>query len=108
MHQIDRNANGDALGQSHPGEDRINGRQPLSIGLRVRNIDAARDAVAPRVAHVGGTSLLRSVAAPMSGCLKAFRGCMDVWWSKRESLRAALVTAPNEADPAVGEASATS
>ena len=30
-------ANRDALGQAHPGEDGIDGSNPLIVGLRVRN-----------------------------------------------------------------------
>jgi len=38
-------ANRDALGQAYPGEDGIDGSNPLTIGLRVRDVDGAGDAV---------------------------------------------------------------
>ena len=44
-HLIDMDANRDALGQSHPGEDGIDGSNPLIVGLRVRNVNGAGDAV---------------------------------------------------------------
>ena len=43
-HLIDVNAYWDALRQPHPSEDRVDRGQPLSVGLRVRDIDPARDA----------------------------------------------------------------
>src|SRR5262245_24775187 len=38
-------ANRDALGQPYPGEDRIDGSNALTVGLCVRNVDRASDAV---------------------------------------------------------------
>jgi hypothetical protein len=38
-------ANRDALGQAYPGEYGIDGSNPLIVGLRVRNVDGAGDAV---------------------------------------------------------------
>src|SRR5215472_13833729 len=43
-HLIDMDAHRDALRQTHPGEDRIYSRQPLPVGLCVRDVDAAGDA----------------------------------------------------------------
>jgi hypothetical protein len=37
--------NRDALGQAHPREDRVDVGDPLSGGLRVRNVDGASDAL---------------------------------------------------------------
>ena len=39
-HLIDMDADRYALGQAHPGEDRVDGSDPLTVGLRVRNVDA--------------------------------------------------------------------
>src|SRR6185436_17031549 len=44
-HLIDMDAHRDALGQAYPGEDGIDGSHPLTIGLRVRDVDCAGDAV---------------------------------------------------------------
>src|ERR1700761_8262380 len=44
-HLIDMDTNRDALGQAYPGEDGINGSNPLTVGLCVRNVDCAGDAV---------------------------------------------------------------
>ena len=44
-HLIDVDAHRDALREAHPGEDRVDGREPLPVGLRVRDIDGAGDAV---------------------------------------------------------------
>src|SRR6476469_6580786 len=44
-HLIDMDANRDALGQAYPGEDGIDGSNPLTVGLRVRDVDCAGDAV---------------------------------------------------------------
>src|SRR6266403_5074184 len=44
-HLIDMDANRDALGQAYPGENGIDGSNPLTVGLRVRNVDCAGDAV---------------------------------------------------------------
>src|SRR3984893_11123190 len=44
-HLIDVDAHRNALGKAYPGEDRIDRCKPLLIGLRVRDIDGARDAV---------------------------------------------------------------
>ena len=44
-HLVDMDADRDALGQAHPGEDRVDGRDPLPVGLRVRHVDGAGDAV---------------------------------------------------------------
>src|SRR5215470_4773228 len=41
---IDVDAHWNALSQAHPGEDRIHRRQPLPVGLCVRDVDAAGDA----------------------------------------------------------------
>src|SRR6266446_5910900 len=43
-HLIDVDAHRNALRQAHPGEDRVDRGEPLPVGLRVRHIDAARDA----------------------------------------------------------------
>src|SRR3954452_11235957 len=42
---IDLNANRNPLGQTHPCEDRIDAGDPLSGGLRVRDIDGVSDTV---------------------------------------------------------------
>ena len=34
-----------ALREAHPREDRVDGRDPLIVGLRVRDVDCAGDAV---------------------------------------------------------------
>src|SRR5712671_4211581 len=44
-HLIDMDANRDALGQAYPGEDGIDVSNALTIGLRVRDVDCAGDAV---------------------------------------------------------------
>src|SRR3984893_7235785 len=44
-HLIDVDAHRNALGKAYPGEDRIDRCKPLLIGLCVRDIDGARDAV---------------------------------------------------------------
>ena len=44
-HLIDVDAHRDALRKTDPGKDRVHVGKPLSVGLRVRNIDAAGDAV---------------------------------------------------------------
>src|ERR1700756_3681759 len=44
-HLIDMDANRNALGQAYPGEDGIDGSNPLTVGLRVRDVDGAGDAV---------------------------------------------------------------
>src|SRR5580704_19649494 len=44
-HLIDMDANRDALGQAYPGEDGIDGSNALTVGLCVRNVDGAGDAV---------------------------------------------------------------
>src|ERR1700746_2494683 len=41
---IDMDANRDALGQAYPGENGIDVSNPLTVGLRVRNVDCAGDA----------------------------------------------------------------
>jgi hypothetical protein len=38
-------ANWDALSQAHPGEDRVDGGNALTIGLSIRNVDRAGDAI---------------------------------------------------------------
>ena len=43
-HMIDLDANWNPLRQPHPGEDRIDVGKALPIGLRVRHIDAPRNA----------------------------------------------------------------
>src|SRR5262249_30520589 len=43
-HMIDVDAHRDALGQPHPGEDRVDLRKSSGAGLRIGDIDAARDA----------------------------------------------------------------
>ena len=43
-HLIDVDAHRNALRQTHSGEDRIDRGEPLAVGLRVRDVDAARDA----------------------------------------------------------------
>src|SRR5229473_7971054 len=43
-HLIDVDAHRDALGQPHPGEDRIDVGQALAVGLGISDVDAARDA----------------------------------------------------------------
>jgi hypothetical protein len=40
-HLIDMDANRDALGQAYPGEDGIDGSNPLTVWPRVRNVDCA-------------------------------------------------------------------
>jgi hypothetical protein len=44
-HLINADANRNALGQAHPGEDGIDVSDPLIVGLRVCNVDCAGDAV---------------------------------------------------------------
>src|ERR1700686_1018555 len=44
-HLIDVDVNRDALGQTYPGEDGIDGGNALTVGLCVRNVDCAGDAV---------------------------------------------------------------
>src|SRR6476469_7987595 len=44
-HLIDMDTNRDALGQAYPSEDGIDGSNPLTIGLRVRNVYCTGDAV---------------------------------------------------------------
>src|SRR5262249_46978175 len=44
-HVIDVDAHRDALGQTHPGEDRVDLRESLWAGLRIGDVDAPRDAV---------------------------------------------------------------
>src|SRR5690348_13117313 len=44
-HFIDMDADWDALGKAHPGEDWVDRSDPLIVGLRVRNNDGASDAV---------------------------------------------------------------
>ena len=43
-HLINMDAHGDALRQAHPGKDRVDVGEPLPIGLRVGDVDAAGDA----------------------------------------------------------------
>src|SRR5712692_8156810 len=43
-HLIDVDAHRNALGQPHPGEDRIDVGKALAVGLGIRDVDAARDA----------------------------------------------------------------
>src|SRR6516162_3169632 len=43
-HVIDMDPHWNALSQAHPSEDRIYRRQPLPVGLCVRDVDAAGDA----------------------------------------------------------------
>src|SRR5215471_6797837 len=44
-YMIDMDTHRDALRQTHPGEDRVDRREALRAGLRIGNVDAARDAV---------------------------------------------------------------
>src|SRR5215813_661151 len=44
-HMIDMDTHRDALGQTHPGEDRVDRREALRARFRIGNVDAARDAV---------------------------------------------------------------
>jgi hypothetical protein len=44
-HLIDMDANRDALRQAYPGEDGIDVGNSLTVGLRVRDVDCAGDAV---------------------------------------------------------------
>src|SRR5215831_9753265 len=44
-YMIDMDPHRDALGQTHPGEDRVDLRESLRAGLRIGDVDAARDAV---------------------------------------------------------------
>src|SRR3954451_12846200 len=44
-HLIDMDTNRDALGQAYPGEDGIDGSHPLTVGLRVSDVNCAGDAV---------------------------------------------------------------
>src|SRR5258706_11506528 len=43
-HVIDMDPHRDALCQTHPREDRVHGRKSLRAGLRIGDVDAARDA----------------------------------------------------------------
>jgi len=43
-HLIDVDVHRHALGEPHPGEDRVDRGEALQVGLRVRDIDGARDA----------------------------------------------------------------
>src|SRR3954453_13871678 len=42
---VDMDAHRNALRQAHPGEDRVDSSYPLIVGLRVRDVDRAGDAV---------------------------------------------------------------
>jgi hypothetical protein len=42
---LDMYAHRNALGQAHPGEDRVDSSHHLIVGLRVRDVDRAGDAV---------------------------------------------------------------
>src|SRR6476661_7182752 len=42
---VDMDAHRNALRQAHPGEDRVDISHPLIVGLRVRDVDRAGDAV---------------------------------------------------------------
>ena len=42
---VDMDPDRNALGKADPGKDWINRGKPLLVGLRVRNVDGARDAV---------------------------------------------------------------
>ena len=44
-HLIEMDADRNALGQADPGEDRVDCCKSFLVGLRVRDVDAARDAV---------------------------------------------------------------
>src|SRR6516165_1884583 len=44
-HLIDMDADRDALSKAHPGEDRVDISDALVVGLRIRNVDRAGDAV---------------------------------------------------------------
>src|SRR5215510_276070 len=44
-HLIDMDADRDALGKAHPGEDGVDRSDPLIVGLCVRNTDGAGDTV---------------------------------------------------------------
>ncbi len=43
-HLIDLDPHRNALGKTHPGENRVDRRDPLRVRLRVRDVDAAREA----------------------------------------------------------------
>jgi hypothetical protein len=45
-------AHRDALRQAYPGEDRVDSRHPLIVGLRVRDVDRACDAVDAAAQHL--------------------------------------------------------
>ena len=42
---INMDANWDALGQTHPGEDRVDVGNALIVGLSIRDVDRAGDAI---------------------------------------------------------------
>ncbi len=44
-HVIQMDAHRHALRRPHPGEDRVDCGEPLGVRLRIRHVDAARDAV---------------------------------------------------------------
>jgi hypothetical protein len=44
-YMVDMDAHRDTLRQTHPGEDRVDPRETSRAGLRIRDVDAARDAV---------------------------------------------------------------
>src|SRR5262245_42298001 len=44
-HLVDVDPHRDALGEADPGKDGVDGRETLTVGLRVRDMDRASDAV---------------------------------------------------------------
>src|SRR5262252_2667075 len=72
-HMIDVDAHGNALGQTHPGEDRVDLRESLRAGLRIRDVDApcnAADVAADDVAIAHELDLHRvALADGAQSCL---------------------------------------
>src|SRR5258708_7985332 len=63
-YMVDMDPHGNALGQTHPGEDRVDLRESLRAGLRIGDVDAPCDAVdpAPYAVSLTNTLDLRRIA----------------------------------------------
>ena len=57
-HLVDAHVHGNALRQSHPGENGVNGRKPLLIRLCIRDVDSSGDAVDVPANHLAITHQL--------------------------------------------------
>src|SRR5262249_23071071 len=51
-HLVNMDTDRDALGKAHPGEDGVDRGYPLTVGLRVRYVDGAREAVDMAAYHL--------------------------------------------------------